>query len=734
MNHEEPPPPETPTPGRPPASEPPYPKLQAPEREQAPGWEETDVVPEPLLAHEIEEEALAPPPRPGILTLGTAILVFLIALVLFVVTLAPTVGSGDAARIQTTAQALEIGSQAESRPLTVAAGHLLARSPLRGTTRLPLPLGDVAYRVNLSNAIVAALAVLVAFLMCLSLLDATRLGGSPRGRLLFAAAGAASLALAHAFWGHAVVADPIPVNVLLVALITWLFIARMAGRGAWTIVVGTVLLGLAITNQRAIALVAPIYLITGIGLLTHEETRSAARATLMVAIAFIIGLLPLAYLTMVDLSGAPVTITGLAAFSRRLLGGPLASTQPLPPPVSALTSFALNLSISFLLAIVLAVVGLIVLLARPGTRQIGLLLLVLGMGAKAAALLTGSTCVVVWVVVAVWVAIGAAAICRRATIVSTAGLAVVLVALPVAVYTLLPRLAERADVGPWIRSAVSLPAAGPDTPLHPWRLGDRTARADGLAFLEAMPEDAILIAGRNVKEAQTLRYLVQVDGQRPDLVLGLIDDPAELDPLLDRHLGKRTVALTGLAPDAIAEIRRRVWLEPHGVMWIAAPRPASLEEADRKFADGEWWEAAYLYGEAVSGEMLASDDPESLARWAVALGHARFPDLATRVTERYLAVAADPVRAHARLGDLEAAAGATAQAEAHFADALAAQPSPAEREYLNGRIAESRGDDEAARAAYQRCLDLESGHTGARDRLDHLDLADSEPDPEPDSK
>lgn len=697
-----------------------YPKLQAPER----GWEgEGDAVPPPLFGRGAADAA-GRLPRLGLHTLGVALLVFFASLILYIATLAPTVGSGEAARIQTAAVDLDVHAGARSHPLTVAASHLLTRLEPVGTSRLPI--GEIAARVNLANALVAALTVLVTFLMCLALLDATGLG-SPRGRLLFAAAGAASLALAHAFWARAVVADPVPVNVLLVALITWLYIARMAGRGAWTIILAAMLLGLAITNQRAIAIISPIYLIAGIALLARPPARSEGRAILMLVLALLIGLLPLAYLIGRDLSLAGDPLGNLASFGRRTLGGPFASGRALPPPVSALSSYAVGQSVSFLLANLLAVVGLVVLLVKRGTRRIGLLLLILGLAAKAGLLISGATAVVVWVVVAAWVAAGSAAICRRATIPSAIGLAIVLLALPALVYAfLLPRLAEREDIGPRIRAAVSMPSAGPSTPLHPWRNGDRAARSEATTLLAEVPADAVLVAGTGESWTQTARYLVERDGERPDITMVMAGDASVLDSLVSSHLGERPVVLAGIDPGALDALRRHIWLEPRGTMWLATPRPASLEEADRRFAEGKWWDAAFLYGESVAGDLSATGDPQSLARWAVALDRAGFPELAAQVIERYLDVASDPVRAHTRLGELAAAAGGTEAAERHFAAALSLEPPGAEAEYLKGRVAELGADRDAARAAYERCLELEPGHAGARERL--AELEPTEPD------
>ncbi len=661
-----------------------------------------------------------PEPVRGVLpTVGAALLVLLVTFILYALSAAPTVGYGEAARLQTAAHDFELSSDARARPLFVGLAHVIATH---------LSLGDFAYQVNLVSALTAALAVLVVFMLSLALLDAAGLG-TPRGRLLFAAAGAASLAVAHAFWARAVIADPTPLNLLLVGVVTALWVVCLGGAGGWTIITGTVLLGLLIINQRSIILVTPIYLAAGIGLLASRSQRSTSDAMRVVLFAYSLALLPCVALLITDgvhafLPGRVASGHGFAALAglvRDAIGGPI----QLHPARAALTGFGLRLAASFLAATLLAAIGMVVLLIRPGARGAGLFLLGLAAAAAAGSLLTTSTDIVAWTVLAACVAVGAASLGRasgRAAVI----FAVLLVGVPLAFQALLPRLAARPDWRPWITAAISVPSPGPGTSLRPWRIGDHEALKNADDLLAAVPDRALLIAGGEI--AEPLRYLQRVE-KRPMRGI-VIASPgsgarADIDTLLDRNLGARPVVIAAADTASLAVARRRALLLPRGPIWIAEQRPASLELADRAFAERRFWEACVHYGNvlAVGGGIA---DPvrdraqiESLARWAVSLEVSGFPELGSAVTSRVLAAAPDAWQGNLLLGELYSQAGLEERAASHFAAALGVAPEAAlaERAYLEGRLAESRGDKAAAVAAYRRALDLDPGQQGARERL-----------------
>ncbi len=702
----------------------------------APALRPQPPAPEPVAPEAITPAATAAPPgevpapRGVLRTLAAAAVVFVSALLLYSGTLMPSVGSGPAARIQAAAHNFDLGGEARDHPLTVALGHLFTGIPVPPTLSPPaiiawLPLRDIACRVNLAGATAAALTVLVVFLAALARLDASGIA-TPRSRLLFAAAGAASLAVAHAFWARAVVADQTPVVVLLLALATALFLWHLRGRGAWTILLGTFLVGLAVADQRAVGLIAPFYLVVGVVMLARA--RPAARSSWLVVIAFAAGLLPLVYLAALELIPTPAATATIGEILQRVIGGPRSLRAPLDAATIAGTRFLA----SFLIAGVFAVIGLAVLIGRRGGRREGLFLLGLIATAAAAALVTPSAAVAAWVPVAISVAVGCAALFRRGRPRVVVVLGLLLVAVPLATYALLPRLAANRNLAPWVGTAVVLPAPSPEPVLHPWRGGDRASRSEALAVLAATGDGAILVTDPN--RAETFRYLLDVEERRSGLTVLTPRSPG-LTALLAAEIGKRPIAVAGLSWPDIAVVQREAELIQRGPIARARPRPPSLVLADRLFAEHKFWEAAFNYSEALmlrpempaGGDGSVVDDAEALARWTVALTHANLPDLAAKIAPRYLAAVGDPAEASVRLGELFADTAAPTWAEHHFAEALAVSPPPALAAYIDGRIAELRGEHESARQFYRRALRLNPDMDTARARL----MAGVEPTDEP---
>src|SRR3712207_2554029 len=84
-----------------------------------------------------------------------------------------------------------------------------------------LPVGDVAYRVNLASAVYGVTAVSVVYAVGL------RLGG----RIVAAAAGALAFGVSESFWSQATIAEVYTLNVLFISLvILFLLLWRESGR------------------------------------------------------------------------------------------------------------------------------------------------------------------------------------------------------------------------------------------------------------------------------------------------------------------------------------------------------------------------------------------------------------------------------------------------------------------------------------------------------------------------
>jgi hypothetical protein len=189
--------------------------------------------------------------------------VFLLALALYLKTLAPTVGAHDTFEFQVLSYELGI-AHPTGYPLYILLGKL---STL-------VPLGNVAYRVNLSSALFAAGTV--------ALLYSTiaRLTRDRSASLI----GALGFAFTYSFWSQAVEAEVYALNALFVAAISYLLLWAFAGVSgvseieatAWhcspensrrtrnVVIVVAFVYGLSLTHHRTMLLLGPaiiVYLI-----------------------------------------------------------------------------------------------------------------------------------------------------------------------------------------------------------------------------------------------------------------------------------------------------------------------------------------------------------------------------------------------------------------------------------------------------------------------------------------
>jgi len=122
-------------------------------------------------------------------------------LLLYVITLAPTVTWGDDATLQLAAVQGRLQASAGSHPAWVLLAHLFTK----------LPVGDLAYRVNLASAFAAALTLGLLYLACRAA-HASRFAGL---------AATVAFAVSHTFWAHAVRAEVYTLTLATLALVTW---------------------------------------------------------------------------------------------------------------------------------------------------------------------------------------------------------------------------------------------------------------------------------------------------------------------------------------------------------------------------------------------------------------------------------------------------------------------------------------------------------------------------------
>jgi len=176
-----------------------------------------------------------------------------------------------------------------------------------------LPVGEVAYRVNLASAVFAVLAVVLIYLVGLRL----------SGRVLAGAAGAVAFGVSPAFWGQAVIAEVYTLNAAFVALIVLLLLLWRERREERYLLLCAFFGGLSLSNHLTSGLLIPAGL--AFVLLTDRRALAGAGTWLRGCGLFALGLLPYVYLPLrssarlPENTGEPSTLPG---FADMVSGGP----------------------------------------------------------------------------------------------------------------------------------------------------------------------------------------------------------------------------------------------------------------------------------------------------------------------------------------------------------------------------------------------------------------------------
>lgn len=134
------------------------------------------------------------------LEFGIVFLSFILPLTLYIRTLAPSMLYGDSAEFQTIAYTLGIGHPT-GYPIYVLLAKLFTF----------IPIGEIAYRVNLFSAFCAAFAVAIVYLII------HKLAGTHESAVF----GSLSLALTPLFWKHATIAEIYTLSAAWLALILY---------------------------------------------------------------------------------------------------------------------------------------------------------------------------------------------------------------------------------------------------------------------------------------------------------------------------------------------------------------------------------------------------------------------------------------------------------------------------------------------------------------------------------
>jgi hypothetical protein len=173
------------------------------------------------------------------------------ALVLYWSTLAPTVLEADAGEFQFVPWLPGI-AHPTGYPLYVLLGWLWSHL---------LPLGDVAWRMNLLSAVCAAVAVMVLYRLT-GLILAQVLPQTPAvARLVSAAVAAATFAVSQTFWLLSLIAEVYTLHVLLLGLMLWLALRAGVYQARRDTLLLALVFGLGLAHHVTTVLLIPALLV-----------------------------------------------------------------------------------------------------------------------------------------------------------------------------------------------------------------------------------------------------------------------------------------------------------------------------------------------------------------------------------------------------------------------------------------------------------------------------------------
>ncbi len=218
-------------------------------------------------------------------TIG-ALFVFGVSFSVYLFTLAPTIFPGDGPELITAAYSWGVAHSPGYPLLTLITKLFIAI----------FPLGSVAWRANVLNALLGSLAlVTVYFIIC-------RLIGSKRELIasLSSVAGSLFLGFSSAFWLYSITAEVFSLHHLLAALMVLVVLiwrekslARESSSDRWFCLL-VFLAGLSFANQQAIVFLAPPFLF--LILITNKKIFLKWKTMGLALLSLVLGLLPYLYL------------------------------------------------------------------------------------------------------------------------------------------------------------------------------------------------------------------------------------------------------------------------------------------------------------------------------------------------------------------------------------------------------------------------------------------------------
>jgi len=483
-----------------------------------------------------------------------AILLGVVAFLLYTWTLAPTVLAGDPGELQFASYLLGV-AHPTGYPLYTLLGW--AWSHL-------LPMQDVAYQMNLFSAFWAALAVGLLYPTSHSLVRQALPGLAPRPavRRLIAALAAATFAVTPTFWSQAIIAEVYSLHIFLVVALLYFLLAWAERRNSAYLLPAAGCFGLSLAHHRTTLVLVPALLVYLWLVARSTPAARPSRRQYLLSLALI--LLPLALYLYIPLRAAytpylhlPLTRdrelvlydNSLPGFLSFVLGGPFGGSLDLTVDLGGRLAMAWGLlrdeigRLGILLALAgagwLAVARRWALLALTGLIWLGTIAfnLVYTIGDIYVLFIPAYLVIVLWLAVGVGVAVQALTrvVPRKLAAAASLALVVALFALPAWM-----GLSHYDDLNSSQREA------------------DRTGWE--VILSEPLPDDAVLVSNdRN--DIMPMWYLQYVEQMRPDL-LGLFPlitpDYPTLGQVLDLALGTgRPVYLVKEMPGIDVKVRTK---------------------------------------------------------------------------------------------------------------------------------------------------------------------------------
>ena len=386
-----------------------------------------------------------------------------------------------------------------------------------------IPLGELAYRVNLVSALFGAIAVANLFLFLRLWI----------GRARPAIIGAITLAVSWNFWQHSAIAEVYTLYIaqMLAELIVLLLYVRTK-RLRYLYLLG-LFNGLAIANHMWAVFGFVCYAVFLILLRARKEVGT--KNLVLVILLWIIGALPYEYLIAKELiqSGDLMATLSSAAFGNTWQRHVTGTYMSMKIVLENLIFVSLNFPTPNLL---LLFVGLWTLRRKALERSVANILLILAIMyfvfafrynvADRFAFFLPFYCLA-----AAFIGLGADVILSRFNSKSTAILLLIFALLPVPAYFIIPDMARKA-YKPLGQRRQRLYRDEYDYFLKPWKTGNDGAQRFADEAMDILDKNAIIYAYPT--DAHTLLYTQEVMGKRPDVKIVSLCDWSENAPALNK--------------------------------------------------------------------------------------------------------------------------------------------------------------------------------------------------------